>query len=84
MDAERWLDQRMEVLKMQVRVFLYFFASQHCVQTHLGPLTTARLPQKVRRQMLELDPNECNRLGEPLLVALIRYMNDDVMRQVRQ
>lgn len=48
MEVERWLDQRIEVLKTQVQ---------------LGPHAVANLPLKLRKQMASIDPNETNRFS---------------------
>uniref|UniRef100_A0A914WQK1 Uncharacterized protein n=1 Tax=Plectus sambesii TaxID=2011161 RepID=A0A914WQK1_9BILA len=62
MEAERWVERRMETLRMKNALMQ----------------SGERLPPKLERRMLGFDPNERNPRGETLLIGVIRYLTDAV------
>ena len=67
MDTERWLDERLDMLRTRLQ---------------MGEIEIDALPEKIKRSMFAFDPEETNKRGDTLVTALIRVANEDPVRQV--
>ncbi|VDM24728.1 unnamed protein product [Toxocara canis] len=64
MECERWLNARIDALRMR-NVF-----------NQQNEITRSELPQKLGKRLMQFDPDETNIRGETLIIASIKYVTD--------
>lgn len=82
MECERWLNARMDTLRMRTMVDQVCALCGDAVDYLLQDVDPIKMPEKIDRRVLQFNPNEINVRGESLFYSVIRYITD-VHVQVR-